>query len=110
MSDELRALDAAVHTHVFGWIEAPSGLVYVHQETGKLADLRVPHYSTDIAAAWLVVERMTSQGWWLEIDHGGVDWKITFYGLGDDPFPTERADTAPEAICRAALEAVAESG
>ena len=59
----------------------------------------VPEYSTDIAAAWLVVEelgpkhmitlRRTTGGWWAHI------------GLVD-----EWAETAPLAICRAALTAV----
>lgn len=67
----------------------------------------VPHYSTDIAAAWEVVER-------LRADHGDysviVCWahetqqwvcsdfdSMTWEGAGE---------TAPLAICRAALKAV----
>lgn len=100
----------------------------------------VPAYSTDIAAAWEVVEKM--HGRWghftivlVENPHGTTnrgrpcDWEVvpvfelTHYdeggffkpakrlptGLRDDELddPIGWADTAPLAICRAALKAVA---
>lgn len=78
---------------------------------------RVPPYSTDIAAAWDVVEKL---GNWHGFDflvwrtaeasqyHEG-DWQAGWYEAGFDG-PESRASayakTAPIAICRAALKAV----
>lgn len=68
------------------------------------------HPSTDISVAWLVVEKMPSD-WWPEI--GRMDdgtWYCEIVGRGDTPadvsdgpLARELADTAPLAICRAAL-------
>jgi hypothetical protein len=59
----------------------------------------VDHYSTDIAAAWEVVEKLVSeQGlhlWWHNV------WLVDFALSG-----AQRAETAPLAICRAALKTV----
>jgi hypothetical protein len=68
----------------------------------------VPPYSTEIAAAWLVVERIGGRfslewggqhGWYCHMSAKGADgeWR---YGDG------VTCETAPEAICRAALAAV----
>jgi hypothetical protein len=63
------------------------------------------HPSTDIAAAWEVVEKMRSAGWsYMLRDEGGKHH--AFFHLG---FEAEAADadaTAPLAICRAALAAL----
>jgi len=60
-------------------------------------------YSTDIAAAWEVVEKM-SYSFHVEImsDINGMAWGCDFK---DDPLHTTLcvAETAPLAICRAAL-------
>ena len=67
----------------------------------------VPFYSTDLLAAWLVVEHMLTQGYRFELVYEKTppeaDWGALFsahdgagYGLGE---------TAPLAICRAALKA-----
>lgn len=74
---------------------------------------RVPEYSTDIDAAWQVLEKFSEReygkvrltgsyyhGWYCSIFWGpGLD------GEGETPEPVFGA-TAPEAICRAALKAV----
>lgn len=69
-----------------------------------------PHYSTDIAAAWLVVEAMEARGSALELvdrihlSGTGERWWCCFKGkMWGQP---EKADTAPLAICRAALAAL----
>lgn len=60
--------------------------------------LPLPHYSTSIAAAWEVVEKLKDDDFHLE-EHG-THWKA---GFG----PRWRgAETAPHAICLAALEAI----
>lgn len=64
-----------------------------------------PHYSTDIAAAWQVVERMKPLGIWL-VDLQDY-YKAAFLNSDDDVVGGEvSAETAPLAICRAALKAV----
>lgn len=67
----------------------------------------LPHYSTDIAAAWEVVEKLRlsvlqfEDGWFA--DPRLESYREHFWGaLGADDFSA----TAPLAICRAALEAV----
>lgn len=71
-----------------------------------------PHYSTDIAAAWLVVEKMRTRSRFLHLmEHGSVVegpplWRCQFIGDDDGPSDCEFADTAPLAICLAALKAV----
>ncbi len=70
-----------------------------------------PAYSTEIAAAWQVVEKLKSQLWMLSLhDHGGGQWFAGF-AEHDGRYMTNReaacriADSAPLAICLAALEA-----
>ena len=66
--------------------------------------------STDISAAWPVVEKLQSMEITIRFhpQHRGP-WKVTLFGLdGNLTFITEFADTAPLAICRAALKAVAD--
>lgn len=69
-----------------------------------------PHYSTDIAAAWLVVEKMREGRW----KHFRIEYWVDSWAVLQDYIPgvaawgqSTRADTAPLAICRAALKAVA---
>lgn len=69
----------------------------------------VPRYSADIAAAWLVVEKMkVTHGAWVEFED---TWRADFqHGMVGSPHfskGTGSGDTAPLAICRAALKAVA---
>ena len=82
--------------------------------------LDLPHYSTDLAAAWLVVERIKSD---MQLSRharrdlsGLYDYGCFFYleknRLTDErsdgrtaPDPWHYAETAPLAICRAALAA-----
>ena len=82
----------------------------------------LPHYSTDISAAWLVVEKMDTHFMLerygrIEVDSGALDpnmgtgiditypieWVCTL-DIGD--IKTGIAPIAPLAICRAALKAV----
>ena len=76
----------------------------------------VPHYSTEIAAAWLVVENWRARGESFQLDSLGFSWPDEkeqgrvwrcMFAWGDK-FNTavDEAPTAPLAICRAALAAV----
>ena len=70
--------------------------------------IRVPPYSTDIAAAWTVVEKLaTIEGpvsvcWGIYATNDDKATVTTMFGPG----PSIRAETAPLAICKAALLAV----
>jgi hypothetical protein len=68
-----------------------------------------PHYSTDIAAAWAVVERLVVLGHPVELslepnDNGQCLCTLMAERMGEE---ATWGDTAPLAICRAALKAVA---
>ena len=109
-----RELDALVAEKVMGWQDAraffpwpESGVMLdnyamMPPHGGAIRDIaHVPHYSTDIAAAWEVWETLRSRDYYIAFTDTG-------YGVfeGDDWLLVTEADTAPLAICRAALEAV----
>ncbi len=78
-------------------------------ERGSLVPMRrvIPPYSTDIAAAWLVVERMRGD-FMLDLQDHIVYWSADFLrsrpgGIKQVAF---QAPSAPLAICLAALKAV----
>lgn len=79
-----------------------SARFYDSRNGGKQAPV-VPAYSTDIAAAWAVVEKLYDQGWRLEIMWGRLFW-VEFQRA--HAIAQATAPTAPEAICRAALAAM----
>ncbi len=68
----------------------------------------IDRYSTDIAAAWEVAEKMTSLFWEMNLDTGSKSntTKVEFYRTFDQTFHVVVANTAPEAICKAALLAL----
>jgi hypothetical protein len=59
------------------------------------------HPSTDIAAAWRVVEKMKERHWFLLTDRSATEWYAAFSDKAK-----AREISAPLAICRAALRAV----
>lgn len=77
-----------------------------HSDPNRM-DANLKSYSTDIAAAWEVVEKLAENGKLLELYAGGgpkgASWTATFF---DGSSGNEYADTAPHAICLAALKAV----
>ena len=96
-----------IHEHVFA-----SGEKWWMMDSERGKNVRLSHYSTNIAAAWQVVEKMSKEemldfairicnyetiryevSWQIE---DGEDWKFCM------------ADTAPLAVCRAALIATME--
>lgn len=119
--DEMQAgreMDALVAERVMGWdrdvmgcLGAPKGAkeydtqchswIGAWDENGNPNFL--PHYSTDIAAAWQVVEWM--KDWNFTLDWLGSDWQAMFQTEDDGEFFVN-ADTALLAICRAALKAL----
>lgn len=120
-----RDLDALVAKRIFGaempmntypdrvylpeflrFYRAPGGAEAAGWPRGKPSTTATPPYSTDIAAAWLVVER--SGSFMLYQATGG--W-VAQLGLRAKPYSGTSeawAETAPLAICRAALASVGE--
>jgi hypothetical protein len=111
---EGRQLDAAVAERVMGADKEkeidlamldPSGVIDSFRDT-IWANI-LPHYSTDIAAAWRVVEKLREEGWQVVINvlDDGAEVAVTRHEMAGHLY--EFADTAPLAISRAALRAVA---
>ena len=78
------------------------------------SDQFVPHYTTQIARAWEVVEKMQSMNHQQDIHiqclHGKWDVSMCHFERNEEQMEwgdwTINAPTAPEAICKAALRAV----
>lgn len=113
-----RILDALIAERVMGWTFVshncyvpygkdtcgynPSGKGGFHND-GRMP---IPKYSTEIAAAWEVVEKLELAV--LPAIYDGYKWAACTDAEGyyySDKFCSQ-ADTAPLAICRAALEVV----
>lgn len=62
-------------------------------------------YSTDIAAAWTVVEKMAESGWEVDIAGLGKAYRVAFWNR-DSAVGKTRSMFAAKAICLAALKAV----
>jgi len=97
-----RKLDWEVRYYVFG-IKTDAfdgnGELWTHEMKPA------PHYSTDISAAWEVVEKMNGERLKVEIIVAG---SMTFCTISDSSYAIANAEaiTASEAICKAALLAV----
>ena len=101
-----RRLDCLVARRVMGWTD-----IY---ENGYTADYRgwepargyedVPHYSSDIAAAWQVIEKLKDSGWDIHLRINRHGRGVELYGDNyKRPEVDVIAETSPLAICRAAL-------
>ena len=122
-----RELDALVAEKVMGWTmgDYEPGLYYTTRPGGPVAVIsptwtpRMPFHrflpSTDIAAAWEVVERLYDLRWIIglgSLAQNPRGWRCELCNMWEDDFeraPSDieaNADTAPLAICRAALLAV----
>jgi hypothetical protein len=116
MTDEMKAgreLDARVAECVMGKQAASWGGFGLMEDAERIA-VDLPHYSTDIAAAWLVMDEMDRRGF-----HGrlttpfepGQPYFAGFTphgmsGWNGRPDHEGSGDTPSLAICRAALAAV----
>lgn len=111
MTDELRELDRMVAEKVMGWQLAEAWTPGSQEPWWRKADgwmVPLPPFTTDIAAAWQVVERMRELGWYYGVSGSISIGEIAMFRvLGDAALVRSgTASTAPEAICRAALAAL----
>lgn len=118
-SEELRALDVEIHTKVMGeqcywdactedWCNESD---LSRDATGERFKVAIPAYSTEIAAAWLVLERLQVKRVRVEVNDSGRHTcsilagragRRPLLGLAKrDGFAV--AETVPLAICLAAL-------
>ena len=97
---ELRELDARVHREVIG---GEVKWEYGHPYTPSMT--LVPHYSTDIAAAWRVVEWLRER-WGQVFLCSGLEWHCYSTGSLAAAIPEGSGDTVQLAICLAALKAL----
>lgn len=105
-----RELDALVAEKVMGYKRLEPTLDWPERwlcDDRKLGG--IPAYSTDIAAAWEVVEKLSAKHPYITIIRVGTaptEWVIA-EGPGDSDPDLARAPTVPYAICLAALKSVA---
>jgi len=103
-------LDALVAEKVMGWQMVCDDCGDGVDSTGTPNEC--PKFSSDIAAAWEVVEKLKPTHRQVVIDrHRGEDlqeeqWGVAFVTNTGVSIFRERAPTAPLAICKAALKAV----
>jgi hypothetical protein len=111
--DELRKLDAEVHREVMdkhcelGYCGTRQDYVG-YCEYGMHA---IPRYSSSIAAAWQVVEKLCAAHLLAQVEERIAEppWECFFHQrLTLELVGSSTAETAPLAICRAALAAVRE--
>ena len=126
-NDELRELDREIAVKVFGVVprdvraKGSTNTVRVFTNSRSAEDgvwdereLRtlfgVLFYSSNMAAAWRVVDRMRELGWFVSLDavFETPEYEVEFWKPGRTDFGC-CDPSAPVAICRAALEAVKQS-
>lgn len=118
-------LDVLIAERVLGWSNCHIGLTYrkamgippeylAKQPPDRTINFPCHHYSQAIGCAWEVVEAMENRGFRLQLDSGGQardktqPWTAALvppelHWMAD---PRQSANTAPLAICRAAMAAL----
>lgn len=97
-----REIDRRIHTAVMGLpLTTALGPDHPWLVEGTLVKAPVPRYSSDIAAAWTIIGHFYQAGWGAGASMDGHTGCEAFVGQF-----VARADTAPLAICLAALQAV----
>jgi hypothetical protein len=102
--DAGRELDALVAEKIFGWlmIDAAAG-IGAPDHSGLSAIAAVPHYSTDIAAVWQIVEHFGRKAASVDVSRRMRGYRCVI--VWDGPNADARAESAPLAICLAGLRA-----
>ena len=100
-----REMDAWVAERVLDW-KRRTGSIFSNESEWEPPNSVgwdwLPESSTDIAAAWLVVEKLGLLNRWTLSSSDEPKYFMTL-GYEDAPAETIIADSAPLAICRAAL-------
>ncbi|GAA0396683.1 BC1872 family protein [Paenibacillus motobuensis] len=91
--------DAWVAEAVFGWDSVRIKNARIAWELGVCGAETVPYYTSDISAAWAVVEKAE---WSAKIKYARTNTCANFHRNGWAQFDVY-APTAPEAICLAAI-------
>lgn len=102
-----RELDFLVSTHVMGMVAFKGALGCWFENTPDEEDVAhvLPHYSSDMVAAWRVVERMETLGFHMDmLRYVGGRADVRF--VSGDGGGVCGLRPVPEAICHAALAAV----
>ncbi len=111
MTEASRDLDALVAEKVMGWrTSVEQRHLRYTDPTNTIRTPVVPYFSTDIGAAWLVVEWMVAQGWSVDVQNRyAPTWACHVHKPAYQPEPRNfftHTRSAAHAICLAALEAV----
>lgn len=110
--EQLRKIDALVAEHTFEmtyserwltwWADDPSGMP--GWRDGEVIWEKLPHYSTDIAAAWEVLEKMKSSVALIELTESEyAKARASFLPFSGDAVIADENEM-PLAICLAALK------
>ena len=89
-------------------VKCPDFAPWCNCSNGKHGEPDIPFYSTDIADAWRVVEHAGVLEAYDFLTHSGPRSWIVAYESDGELVKVGEGETAPLAICRAALHAVAE--
>lgn len=108
MSEYLRKIDALVSQHIMNKVayQSPLGPWWENEPDEEEPAHPLPRYSLDIAAAWQVVEKMRERPVYVVVEPHPDYWRAVVYDENWYFVVSEHADTAPFAICLAALRAV----
>lgn len=104
-----REMDKAISQHVFGNTEFVcrncEDDYYTVDRQGLTAYIPVPHYSTDMVAAWEIVEKFNKESWWVVIEvFDDATWcKIFAHNKSTNEAVTDN-NQMPLAISRCALK------
>lgn len=102
-----RAIDRQIAEKVFGEDVYFSEGVYMLVDGSKSGILK--NYSTDIVAAWKVVEEMRKKGIYLNTYTNKNDYHVEAFHPDEFKYHDLTTDkSAPMAICKAALKAIQE--
>lgn len=107
-----RKVDVLVAEKVMGWKDVREDEMMHWDFCGQKPHIMdgefcIPNYSTDIEAAWAVFEHFSSR--YIEWNDSDASWSVQLdfkRRLRDDCRGMGYANTAPHAICLAALKAV----
>lgn len=104
-----RELDDLVAEKVLGWEHIDLGPIDgIRWKNGdRIIESEHPfRYSTDIAAAWEILENLVGRGFEFSIQGGGDSESVVAFGRGRGAAEVVRGEAFPHAICLAALAAV----